>query len=35
LEPVGNVAVQFDCDFAITPLRFPHACQGNELAADS
>lgn len=34
-EPVGNVAVQLHCDFAMSPLRFPHAGQGNELAGDS
>ncbi len=33
-EPVGNVAVQLDCDFAMAPLRFPHARQGDELVAD-
>ena len=31
-EPVRNVAVQLDCDFATAPLRFSHASQGNELA---
>jgi hypothetical protein len=34
-KPVRNVAVQLDCDFATTSLRFPHARQGDELAADS
>jgi hypothetical protein len=34
-EPVRNVAVQLDCDFAVTPLRFPHSGQADELAADS
>jgi hypothetical protein len=35
LEPVRNVAVQLGCDFAMAALRFPHARQGDELAADS
>jgi hypothetical protein len=35
LEPVGNVAVQLDRDFAVASLRLPHAGQGNEFAADS
>src|ERR1700730_11617237 len=30
-EPVRNIAVQLDCDFATAPLRFSHAGQGNEL----
>jgi hypothetical protein len=35
LEPVGNVAMQLDCDFAMASLRFPHARQGDELASYS
>ena len=34
-EPVGNIAVQLDCDFATASLRFSHAGQGDELAGDS
>src|SRR5271165_3381258 len=34
-EPVRNIAVQLDCDFATPPLGLPHTGQGNELAGDS
>jgi len=34
-EPVGNIGVHLDCDFASAALRFAHAGQGDKAAGDS